>query len=137
MKTRVCLKYFVNGWLCQKIFASNSTETTSNLIPLTILSIWVSSLLAKIKALLILAKNLEKEKGNFSRIALFDKKTRFNLKYCLNDCLCKPFSSSNFSQTPSILILLTIVATWRPASQFYPKVRAIKLQNIAKSCLTF
>ena len=35
MKTRVCLKYFVNGCLCKQFFASNSPQTPSNLNFLT------------------------------------------------------------------------------------------------------
>ena len=38
------------------------------------------------KILLILAKTLEKQKLNFSRIALFHIKTRLSLKYFVNDC---------------------------------------------------
>ena len=37
METRVTLKYFVNGGLWKQFFASNSTQTSSNLISLTIL----------------------------------------------------------------------------------------------------
>ena len=36
MKTRVCLNYFVNECLCKQFFASNSSQTPSNLILLTI-----------------------------------------------------------------------------------------------------
>ena len=35
MKTRVCLKYFENGYLCKRFFACNSPQTTSTLIFLT------------------------------------------------------------------------------------------------------
>ena len=37
MKARACLKYFVDNWLWKQCFASNSTQTHSNLISLTIL----------------------------------------------------------------------------------------------------
>ena len=36
MKTRVCLKYFVNDYLWKKFLAPNSPQTTSNLICLAI-----------------------------------------------------------------------------------------------------
>ena len=36
MKTRVCLKYFVNDCLWKQFLASNSPQTSSNLICLTI-----------------------------------------------------------------------------------------------------
>ena len=46
----------------------------------------VSSLPAKMKTLLILAKTLEKSKLNFSSSAIFHMKTRVSLKYFVNDC---------------------------------------------------
>ena len=46
------------------------------------------------KILLIQAKSLEKQKLNFSRIALFHMKTRVSLKHFVNDYLWKPFSNS-------------------------------------------
>ena len=42
---------------------------------------------AKLKILLILAKTLQKQKSNFSRSALYHKKTRVSLKYLVSDCV--------------------------------------------------
>ena len=61
-------------------------------------------------------------------------KVRVILKYFVN------ISGNNFflsksAQTPSNLIPLTILATLRAFSQFYIKIRAIKLQK--KSAKTF
>ena len=39
MKTRVCLKYFVNDCLWKQFFATNSPQTPSNLILFTSLSV--------------------------------------------------------------------------------------------------
>ena len=41
---------------------------------------------AKLKTLLMLAKSLQKQKSNFSRSALFHKKTRVSLNYFVSDC---------------------------------------------------
>ena len=63
------------------------------------------SLPAKMKILLIIAKNLKKQTLNFSRSALFRMKTRVSLKYFVNDCLWKPFFASILLQTPSNVFL--------------------------------
>ena len=44
------------------------------------------SLPANMKTLLVLVKTLEKQKLNFSRSVLIHMKTRFSLKYFVNDC---------------------------------------------------
>ena len=89
------------------------------------------------KILLILAKkNLEKQKLNFSRSARFHMKTRASLIYFVNDWLWKQFFASNSIQIPSDLILLTILLTLRPFTQFQSKITAIKLQESAKICFT-
>ena len=62
----------------------------------------------KIKILLMLAKNSLNLEIKFSLSALFDMKNRNNLKYFVNDCLRKPLFDSNYAQTPSNLISLTI-----------------------------
>ena len=64
-------------------------------------------------------------------------KTRVSLKYFLNDCLWKQFFAFNSLQTFSNLISWPILVSLRPFTQFYSKIRAIKLQKSAKICLTW
>ena len=66
-------------------------------------------------------------------------KTRVSLKYLVNDCLWRHFFPAHPPppQTPSFLISLTILITLRPFTQFYSKIRAIKLQKSANICLTW
>ena len=76
----------------------------------------VSSLLGKMKILLILAKTLEKQKLSFSCSALFHMKTKVSLKYFVNGC------SSSFNlfgprikrvtSTPEDMVLLTVNSTF-------------------------
>ena len=80
------------------------------------------------KTLLILAESIEKQKLNFSCSALFHTKARVSLKYIVNDCLCEHLFASNSPQTPSNLILLTLLVTLRSVTLFYPKFRAINSQ---------
>ena len=63
-------------------------------------------------------------------------KIKASLKYFVSDCVQKAFSDSNLSQKFSNLIYLTILVTLRLLALFQPKVRAIKLQNSAKSSLS-
>ena len=97
----------------------------------------VPSLSAKMKVLLTLAKTSSKQKLKFSRIALFRIKTRVNVKYFVNDCLWKQSFASDSHQTSSNLFSLTILETLRPFTLFKPKIRAIKWQKRAKTCLTW
>ena len=64
-------------------------------------------------------------------------KTTVSLKYFVNDCLWKHFIASTSPQTPSNFISLTILVTQRPFTEFYLKIRAIKLQKSAEICLTW
>ena len=61
-------------------------------------------------------------------------KTKVYLKYFVNDCLWKQSFDSNSPQVPSNLISFTIFVTLGPLTQFSPKIRANKLQKIAKIC---
>ena len=57
--------------------------------------------------------------NSLSRNALCHIKTRVNLKYFVNGCLCKNFFASNSSKTPSNLISFAIsLVTLRPSIQF-------------------
>ena len=64
------------------------------------------------KILSVLAKTLEKQKLNFSRIALFHIKTRVSLSFF------KELFASNLLQTPSNLICLTNFVNLRPLTKF-------------------
>ena len=63
-------------------------------------------------------------------------KTRVSLKYFVIDCLQKDFFNPNWPQTSSKLIYLKILVTLRLLTLFQRKIRAIKLQNRAKTSLT-
>ena len=63
-------------------------------------------------------------------------KTRIRFRYFVTDYLWKLFLDSNSTQTPPNLVSLTILETLRPFTLFKPKTRAIKLQSVAKICLT-
>ena len=65
------------------------------------------------KVLLILVENLENQKLNFSRCALFHMKTWVNLKYFVAYCLWKHFFDSNFPHTSSNLISLTFSGNYK------------------------
>ena len=85
--------------------------------------------------LLTLAKSLEKQVLNFSHGVLFHMKTRVSLKYFVNDCLWKQMFASNWYQTLSNLIYLTILVNLRPFTHFYPKIRTLKLLKMLKFAL--
>ena len=63
-------------------------------------------------------------------------KPRISFKYFVNVCLWKLFLISNSPQTPLNLISLKLLETRRPFTQLLPKIRAIKLQESVKICLT-
>ena len=65
--------------------------------------------------------------------AVFHMKTKVSLKYFLN----KLFAASLLPQIPLNLILLTILRTPRPLTQFKPKIRAIKSRKDADICHTW
>ena len=69
--------------------------------------------------------------------AVFHMKTKVSLKYFLNVCLWKLFAASLLPQIPLNLILLTILRTPRPLTQFKPKIRAIKSRKDADICHTW
>ena len=62
-------------------------------------------------------------------------KTRVSLKHFLNDCLWKQFFAFNLPQTPSNLILLTILVTLSSFTKFELKIRVIKLQKVQQFAL--
>ena len=64
-------------------------------------------------------------------------KTRFSLKYFVNDCLWKQFIDFNSPQTPLNLTSLKIFVTLRSFKQFQPKIRVIKCQKIARICINW
>ena len=57
-------------------------------------------------------------------------KTRDYLKYFVPDCLWKMLFVSNLLRICS-LKCLTILITLRPLTEFYPKIKATKLQKTA------
>ena len=62
--------------------------------------------------------------------------SRVSLKYFVNGCLWKQFFACNSPKTTLNLISLIILVTLRLFTQFYPKIRANKLQESDKTCLT-
>ena len=78
----------------------------------------VPSVNTKMKFCQYYQKTAEKWKLNFSRSALFHKKSRVCLKYLVHGCLCKQMFPSNSTQVPLNLICLTILVTLRSLTEF-------------------
>ena len=64
-------------------------------------------------------------------------KLRISQKDFANDCLWKQLFASNSSQIPSNIVSLKMLLTLRLFTQFWPKIRAIKLQKRARLSLTW
>ena len=91
------------------------------------------SLPAKIKILLILAKDLDKIEINlFWSIALFHLKNTVSLIYFVTDCLWKDMFDSNSPQTLSNLISVKHLIILWPFILFLPKIGAIKVEQMAE-----
>ena len=63
-------------------------------------------------------------------------KIRVFLKYFVDGCLWKQLLPLNELQDPSNFIFIMNLITIMPLRQFYPKIRATKLQKSAKFYLT-
>ena len=63
-------------------------------------------------------------------------KSTVNLKYFVTGCLLKHFFDSNSPQILLNLIPLVICVALMPSTLFEPKIRAVKLQKMAKIYLT-
>ena len=63
-------------------------------------------------------------------------KSTVNLKYFVTGCLLKHCFDSNSPQTPLNLIPLVICVALMSFTLFEPKIRAVKLEKMAKIYLT-